>query len=141
MDKETHRYDDIINMPHHQSAHHPHMSNRDRAAQFSPFAALTGYDEAVRETERLTDSKAELTEDAMEKLNRKLQIIAEGKRLKPKITVTYFQPDERKSGGAYLTYTGTVKKVNDYERTLVMGDGTVIPVEQIYGIESDLFRE
>lgn len=139
MDKDTHRYDDIINLPHPTSANHPRMSLYDRAAQFSPFAALTGHDAAIKETARLTEQKIELSEDTISQLNEKLQIVAD--HLETEVTITYFVPDERKSGGAYVSYTGIVRRIDDYEHTLIMTDKTVIPIEQISEIESELFGE
>ncbi|MGN0335532.1 MAG: hypothetical protein ACI4DV_07725 [Lachnospiraceae bacterium] len=129
-----HKYDDIINLPHHVSSTRPQMSIIDRAAQFSPFAALTGYDAAVKETERLTDERMELDESRKRILNEKLQMIAESLAEHPEITVTYFRPDEKKSGGAYVSYTGHIKKIDEYERTIVMTEGRKIPIEQIYEI-------
>lgn len=123
MDKDTHRYDDIINLPHPTSANHPRMSLYDRAAQFSPFAALTGHDAAIKETARLTEQKIELSEDTISRLNEKLQIVAD--HLETEVTITYFVPDERKSGGAYVSYTGIVRRIDDYEHTLIMTDKTV----------------
>lgn len=139
MDKDTHRYDDIINLPHPTSANHPRMSLYDRAAQFSPFAPLTGHDAAIKETARLTEQKIELSEDTISRLNEKLQIVAD--HLETEVTITYFVPDERKSGGAYVSYTGIVRRIDDYEHTLIMTDKTVIPIEQISEIESELFGE
>lgn len=138
-DKDIHQYDDIINLPHYQSATRPHMSNYDRAAQFSPFAALTGHDEAIKETARLTDRKTELDEYKKEDLNSKLQMISDN--LGTEVTLTYFQPDEKKSGGAYMNITGCVKRIDEYEQTVVFTDRTTIPIGQISEIESELFRE
>ena len=129
---------DPINLPHHQSATRPHMSNYDRAAQFSPFAALTGHDEAIKETARLTDRKIEIDEYTKDDLNIKLQIIDDNPGTE--VTITYFQPDEKKSGGAYLTVTGCVKRIDEYEQTVVFMDRTAIPIDQISEIESELFR-
>ena len=139
MDKNAHQYDDIINLPHPTSANHPRMSLYDRAAQFSPFAALTGHDAAIKEAARLTEKKIEPSEDMISRLTEKLQIVADN--LGTEVTITYFVPDERKSGGAYVSYTGTVQRIDDYEHTLVMTDKTVIPIEQISEIESELFSE
>lgn len=138
-EKDTHRYDDIINLPHHTSTKHPRMSLYDRAAQFSPFAALTGHDEAIKETARLTDEKAELDEDTKAMLNEKLQIIRENPNTDIAVTFTYFVPDENKSGGTYISHTGSVKRIDEYQHTVIMKDKTVIPIEQIREIESDLF--
>lgn len=132
-------YDDIINLTHPTSSKHPRMSMYDRAAQFSPFAALSGHDEAVRETARLTDKKIEIDEDTKAMLNEKLQIIQDNIGLETTVTFTYFVPDERKSGGKYISSTGIVKRINEYEHTIILADSTIIPIEQISGIESELF--
>lgn len=137
--KEKYPYDDIIGMPHHQSATRVHMSNHDRAAQFAPFAALTGYDTSIKETARLTEEKIDLDESEKEVLNEKLQIIRDNTDTDAEVTITYFLPDEKKAGGTYVSYTGCVKKIDEYARTLIMADKTIIPVEQIIGIESELF--
>lgn len=133
----THKYDDIINLPHHVSATRAKMPISDRAAQFSPFAALTGYDAAVKETARLTDERIELDESRKTILNEKLQIIMEQIQEHPEITVTYFLPDEKKAGGVYTNVTGCVKKIDEYERTVVMTEGTKIPIDQIYEITGE----
>ena len=117
-------YDDIINLPHHVSSTRPQMSMIDRAAQFSPFAALTGYDAAIKETGRLTDEKIELDEEALSNLNMKFQILFENPDEQPDIAITYFKPDETKSGGAYLTTTDKIKKVDEYERIITTAKGT-----------------
>lgn len=128
-------YDDMIDMPHHVSPTRRQMPMIDRAAQFSPFAALTGYEAAVKETARLTDARVELDECAKLILNEKLQEIAQGlKQGGAKAAITYFVPDERKSGGAYLTVDGAVKRVNMYRHAVIMADSTVIPIEEIYEI-------
>ena len=133
------RYEDILNLPHHVSSTRPQMSMLERAAQFSPFAALTGYDTAIKETGRLTDEKIEIGEEALTFLNMKLQLLVDNLDDKPEVTFTYFKPDERKSGGAYVDVTGTVKKVDDYERQIVMHNGTKIPLDDILNIEGDIF--
>lgn len=134
------KYDDIINLPHHTSPKRPRMSMIDRAAQFSPFAALTGYDAAVKETARLTDRRVELDEYEKLALDERLQVIQEHLKEKPEVEITFFQPDERKSGGAYLSVEGTIKKIDYYERNVVMVDGKKIPIDEIYQINGDLFR-
>lgn len=136
----NHEYDDIIDLPHHVSATRPRMSMIDRAAQFSPFAALTGYDAAIKETGRLTDQRIELSEDSRAALDRKQQLLVECLADHPEVSVTYFIPDERKSGGAYVTVTGIVKKVDDYQRLLLLTDGTKIPLDDILDLESELFH-
>ena len=132
-------YDDIIDLPHPVSKTHPRMSITDRAAQFSPFAALTGHSAAINETARLTDQRIELVEDAKSVLDMKQRILSEMLDKCPEVTVTYFKPDERKAGGKYLTITGKLKKINEYERVLILTDGERIPFEDIFDIESKLF--
>ena len=139
--KYDHQYDDIINLPHHVSATRPQMSMVNRAAQFSPFAALTGYDAVIKETGRLTDHRIELSEDSRANLDRKQQLLLDSLADHPEVSVTYFIPDERKAGGAYVTVTGIVKKLDDFQRIMVLTDGTVIPLDEILKLESDLFRE
>lgn len=134
------QYNDIIDLPHHVSATRPRMSMIDRAAQFSPFAALTGYDAAIKETGRLTDQRIELSEDSRAALDRKQQLLVECLADHPEVSVTYFIPDERKSGGAYVTVTGIVKKVDGYQRLLLLTDGTKIPLDDILDLESELFH-
>lgn len=131
---EEHRYDDIMNLPHHVSDVHPHMAVSDRAAQFSPFAALTGYGDAIRETGRLTDTRIELDEDAKELLDEKLRMIQERIASRPEVSITYFCPDERKAGGFYTTVTGCVKKIDGYAGAVIMGDGTRIGMGDIVKI-------
>lgn len=132
-----HRYDDIIGLPHPVSASHPQMSRTDRAAQFSPFAALTGYEDAIAETGRLTREQLELNEDARQILDEKLRWIQEHIASLPEAEVTYFLPDERKAGGDYVTLKSRVKKIDSYERIMVMQDGTRIPIEEIVEILAD----
>lgn len=132
-------YDDIINLPHHVSATRPHMSMMDRAAQFSPFAALTGYDAAIKETGRLTDENLDLDEEALNSLNMKFQILVDNLFDEPEVTFTYFKPDERKTGGAYIEVTGIVKKVDDFNRIILLRNGTKIPMDDIVCIEGDIF--
>ena len=133
--KETHRYDDIIQLSRPVSKKRSPMSNFDRAAQFSPFAALTGYDAVIAETGRLTDTRIELDEGGKALLDEKLQTIREHLAQQPKVKLTVFCPDSRKSGGAYETVTGNVKKIDPVARILVLTGGEVIPVDRIYGIE------
>lgn len=132
-------YDDIINLPHHVSDKRPQMSMQDRAAQFSPFAALTGYDSAIRETARLTDTKLELTEETMAVLNMKLQMAADSIAEQPELSFTYFKPDEKKAGGAYVTVSGAVKKVDDYERLVILQSGERIPIDNLLDIDGEIF--
>ena len=122
------KYDDIIDLPHHVSETHPPMSRADRAAQFSPFAALTGYDAAVRETARVAERRIELDEGVKAELNARLNCILEHLSEHPQVSLTYFVQDEKKSGGAYRTVTGTVRKLDSFAKTLTLTDGTVVPM-------------
>lgn len=129
-------YDDIINLPHHVSKTRPQMPMSDRAAQFSPFAALTGHDAAIQETARLTAERIELDENEIELLNSRLQDILSRQDEQSVVSITYFQPDEKKSGGAYVTATGVIKKVDEYQQAIYMMDGTPILVDSIFAIDS-----
>ena len=133
-------YDDIINLPHHTSVSRPHMSAHDRAAQFSPFAALTGYGSAIAETARLTDARVELDEYTKADLNEKLCIMQERIAQQPEVSITYFQPDKVKAGGAYITASGYVKKIDSYENTVILQDATKIPIDDILEIDGELFE-
>lgn len=135
MKKDIHEYDDIINLPHHQSPTRHHMSNYDRAAQFAPFAALTGYGDAVKETERLTEGRVELYEEEKAALDEKLRFVLQNGQ---QASITYFKPDRKKSGGAYLSAVGNIKKIDGLERILIMEDGTMIPLDDILDIQADL---
>jgi hypothetical protein len=131
----SHRYDDMIDLPHHVSEKHPQMPMLDRAAQFSPFAALTGYDAAIVETARLTDQKRELTEEQKQVISKGLHELQKRIKNDPLVTVTFFKPDDRKSGGAYRTVTGNAKKVDAYLDMLLLTDGTAIPFDSILSLE------
>ena len=137
----TTEYDDIIHLPHHVSSKRPQMPMSDRAAQFSPFAALTGYDDAIQETGRLTEQKIELDEEALQELNEKFNILQEHLHEQPEVRFIYFKPDAQKDGGAYLTVTGVVRKIKLYEREILLQDGTIIPVDDILKMESPIFPE
>lgn len=134
-------YDDIIHLSHPVSWTRKRMSMIDRAAQFSPFAALTGYDAAIREAGRLTENPIDLGMDAEAILNEKIRLLAQNLEKRPQISVTYFVPDTRKSGGSYVTVTGAVRKIDPYEETLLMEDGTAVRFRRIYDIsmENGLF--
>ena len=136
----TNSYDDIIHLRHHVSATRPRMPAIDRAAQFSPFAALTGHDAAIKETARLTDERVELDESMKAALNDRLLMIAERIKEQPEIAITYFQPDEKKSGGAYVTAAGIAKKIDEYDRVVLMTDSTEIPIDEIISIDGEIFE-
>lgn len=134
------KYDDIIHLPHHQSQTRAHMPLYDRAAQFAPFAALNGYGAAIRETARLTQPRIELTESEKAELDLRLQLLSEHLQDHPEITITYFLPDLRKEGGSYESVTGIVRKIDTYERSLTLSDGTWLPMEDIVNMDGPLFR-
>ena len=133
-------YADIINLPHHELTTRQRMPIINRAASFSPFAALTGYDDAVKETARLTSERIELDEGAKEILNDKLRIAADKADQEPEIKVTYFLPDKKKDGGAYITIKAVIKRIDEYERLVVLTDKTAIPIDDIYEIEGDIYN-
>ncbi len=124
-------YSDLMGLPHHRSKKHSHMSRADRAAQFSPFAALTGHDAAVAETARLVDSKVELAEDKQQELDLVQQQIVAHIVDRPAVTVTYFLPDGKKAGGTYINHTGRVKKIDPITRVMVFTDGTEISLDDV----------
>lgn len=128
------KYGDIINLPHHLSSVHPHMPVTDRAAQFAPFAALTGYGDVIKETARQTDTRPELSEDEMEILNYKLRLSCGLPGEKPDITITYFVPDAKKAGGAYHKISGRIRRVDSDSGVLIMGDGMRIRTAYIVDI-------
>ena len=132
-------YDDLLNLPHHTSAVQPAMPMQNRAAQFAPFAALVGYDALIRETARLTDQKVELDESVKAELNEKLRLLLELLPQQPEVTITYFQPDSRKAGGAYRTTSGIVRKFLCSENRLVMMDGTQIPIDSVAALDGACF--
>ena len=136
----SNKYDDMIYLPNPTPTCKPRMSLHDRAAQFSPFAALTGYEDAVEETARLTDTRLELSEDMKTILNEKMQMIVDNLDSEPIVTITYFVPDKKKEGGAYVDVTGVVKEIDEYERCIVMTDKKKIPIEQVRAIEGELFK-
>ncbi len=134
-------YDDILNMTYPNTEIEKDFPDEIlRAAQFAPFAALTGHDEAIGETARLTDSKVELDEYQKAELNDKLQFLNNSED-DEEVRITYFVPDKRKSGGAYITKKGIVLKVREYEKDVVMDDGTEIPIDDIFAIEGNQFNE
>lgn len=133
------RYDDIINMEHHRSLRRKPMAVSDRAAQFAPFAALTGYGDAIDETARLTDKKEELSDDQLQELNERLNLLSENKSGKPEITVIRFMSDYRKQGGAYVRLSGRFKEIDPSDQTLVLTNLTKIPLSDIFKIEGSIF--
>ena len=132
-------YDDILHLPHHVSEKHPPMSRLDRAAQFSPFAALTGFEAAVEETTRLTDRRIDLDEGEKAAIDQQLTLVQERLPDLITVTITYFVPDKKKVGGAYVNVSGTIKKIDDYERMVILYDETSIPIDDIFHINGKLF--
>ncbi len=132
------KYDDIIDLPHHESKRHQKLGVDSYAAQFSPFAALTGYDGIVSETERVTDERIELDEDAKAVISDKLAAILSQIEKEPEVTLTYFLPDKKKAGGKYVVVTGKIKKFDEYERYILTSDNTKIPTDDLYDIASDI---
>ena len=130
------KYDAIIELPHHVSQKRPQMSMHDRAAQFSPFAALTGYDEAVRETARFTNSQIELSEEELQALNMKYNALIEQLDKQPEVKFLYFVPDEKKTGGSYVTVTGIVRKVDKFKRVIILQSGETIQMDNVIDISS-----
>lgn len=137
----NHPYEDIIQLKHYVSSTHKHMAIYDRAAQFAPFAALTGYEGKIKETARLTDQRIELSEDEKTILNNKLFLLKEQIDIHPEIEIVYFQKDEKKSGGAYITVKGMVKKLNEYQRSIELHSGVNIFVEAIVDISGEIFKD
>lgn len=138
--KYNNKYDDIINLPHHISKKHPRMSLYARSSQFAPFAALTGYEDAINETSRQTSKKIDIDEELKNILDSKLQIIIEQIKDKPEVTITYFIEDLKKEGGKYVTITGFVRKVDLYDQYIYFVDDKKIPINDIIDISSKLFK-
>lgn len=130
-------YEDIVNLPPHISKKHPQPTMMERAARFTPFAAITGYEEMVLEEARVTERRIDLDESSLALLNEKLKRIQETLGNGREVTITYFEPDKKKAGGAYLSITGTVKRIDGYERVVVMSDGKTIPIDEIFEIQGD----
>ena len=133
-------YDDIINLPCPTSKRHPRMAMIDRAAQFAPFAALTGYDDAICETGRLTGTKLDLSDETKERIDIKINYLIDNMEENPEVTITYFVPDKKKAGGEYVTITDKIKKIDQYEHILIMESGVKISLFEILSIESEFFN-
>ena len=135
------KYDDIINLPHHVSRKHPPMSLHNRAAQFAPFAALTGFGAEIMEAARLTSELINMSEDAKAILDLKLQMIQDNISAHPQVTITYFEPDTIKHGGSYHTIVDGIKEIDEYKREFVLLSGERIPVDYVTDLQSELFGE
>ena len=138
--KYEHNYDDIINLPHHVSKKHPPMSLYARSAQFAPFAALTGYEDAVKETARETTERIDIDDEIKSILDGKIQILIEQLKKRPEVSITYFLHDLRKDGGAYITVDGIIKKIDTYNQNIILADNTEIPINEIIDISGEFFR-
>lgn len=145
--KGPHRYDDMLDLPHHISKKRPRMSELSRAAQFAPFAALTGYDAQVKEAARITDGEKDLADGEISELDRSLQFLQEHLKEHPTVEITHFIPDERKDGGSYRTDTGVIKKIDPYSRVIVfyaengISSGPAIRIDRIVDIYGEIFLE
>lgn len=128
-------YSDIIRLPHHQSEKHRQMTLHDRAAQFAPFAALTGYEAELSEAARLTDCRLDVGEEDAERINAVLRELTQHSQNVPEVRATYFVPDGKKPGGAYLTHKGKVRRVDTVKRELIFADKAVISIDDIYRLE------
>ena len=137
----TDKYKEIIHLPHHVSSVHPQMSMYSRAAQFASFSALSGHGEAIRETERWTAERIDLEDGEKEMLNRKLAYLLDHLDKRPEVSISYFQPDLHKAGGAYKTLSGIIRKMNECCGTLIFEEGQVIGIQSIVEIECSLFDE
>lgn len=133
----TNKYDDITHLPHPVSKRHPQMPMMDRAAQFSPFAALTGHGEAIKETERLTQPRVELDENEKNLLNEKLREIQMNLSEKPRVKIVYYVQDEKKAGGTYVTFEGNVRKIDAYQKKMIFEDGTAVDMKDIVDITNE----
>ena len=133
------RYEHLLTLPHHQSSKRKHMSMVERAAQFGAFRALTGYEDAICETGRITDKKIELDDYQKKEIDLKIRYIAEHMGEMPQISVTYFVPDEKKQGGEYTTHTGFLQKINYYKKKIIFNDGTEVFVNEILSIVGKIF--
>lgn len=138
---DEHKYDDIINLEHHVSKTHKQMSIEERSAQFAPFAALTGYEDEVKETERITERMIEITEDIRSILDEKIRLIQNKIAEQPNVTITYFVPDINKQGGKYQTINGIIKKVDNCEKKLILTSNTEIFIKDIIEISSNIFKQ
>lgn len=141
MNEDITKYEDMLLLKVPVSKKHPRMSALDRAAQFSPFAALTGYDEEIKETARLTSIKKELSEDEISLLNARLSVLRKGNVSCGEVAIEYFLPDEKKQGGAYVKHRGIVKKVDAVLREVLFLDGVRVPMSEIYDISGECFEE
>ncbi len=135
------KYDNIINLPHYELKNHKRMSMESRAAQFSPFAALTGFSDSVKEIARLTDKERDLSEDMKSKIDMKLQLIEEHLNERPEITILYFVKDKKKSGGEYLEYTGNIRRIDIANKKIIFIDKKIICLDDIFDINAKFIKD
>ena len=140
MNEDNGKYDDIISLPHFEPRFHKRMSMLSRAAQFAPFAALTGYDAAIAETGRLTSQAEDIDDESADRLNRRMALLRTMLDKQPVVAVTYFVPDVTKCGGAYRRVEGALRTIDDYNFQLVMTDGLRVPIQCILDLDSDEFQ-
>lgn len=133
-------YDDIINLSHHVSQKHVQMSIEERAAQFAPFAALTGFSDEIKEAERITNQRKIIDENLREKLDRKLKIIQNNIYNCPQVTFTYFVHDIKKEGGSYVTVTEKVKRIDKYKKVIILENNIGVPISEIIDITGEIFK-
>lgn len=138
---DEHKYDDIINLEHHVSKKHKQMSIEERSAQFAPFAALVGYEDEVKETESITERMIEITEEIRSILDEKIHLIQNKIAEQPEVTITYFIADSKKQGGKYQTINGIIKKIDNYEKKLILTSNTEIFIKDIIEISSNIFKQ
>ncbi len=136
--KEEHKYDDIINLEHPISKVHKQMSLENRSAQFAPFAALVGYEEAVKETERVTENRVEINEELRNRLDEKIYILQSKIKEQPEVNITYFVPDNKKKGGKYQSITGKIKQIDDDNKLIVLKNDIEIPINEIINISGEI---
>ena len=132
-------YDDILNFRYTGSEYHARMPREARAAQFAPFAAMVGHDEVIAEVRRLTDKRIELDEEAIRELDERLRYLDSIRESSPEVSITYFKPDERKAGGAYLTVSGSLSMISKDTKTVILSSGVSVPIEEIVDVSSPLF--
>lgn len=138
--KQTGPYEDILHLPHHVSSRRPQMPMADRAAQFSPFSALTGYEEVIEETGRFTEERPVLGEEDIQLLNRRFQLLLKREKNPVPVTITYFLADKTKAGGTYMTASGFIEKIDILNRVITMSQGIHIPMDDILALEGELFE-
>ena len=134
------KYDSIINLPHYEPKYHKRMSKMQRASQFNPFSALTGYDDMVKEVSRVVNERIEISEDKKEEINNKLNFLIKNNKLDSFVSITYFVSDTKKDGGKYFKYTGKIKKIDNVNKKIILNNGKIISIYDIINISSKALR-